>query len=131
MHKCGNCPKLYNNFQYFQREIRERYENDAELLFTVAHQVQLNPKRMKMLKKDYLAKRTKEQEEAVELRVSQFSTDRTHALFPSRGITMGPNYAKLHSHQRERFFEHFPALFLLLYATIPFLTSVRSSVNTC
>lgn len=33
--------------------------------------MQLNPKRMKMLKKDYLAKRTKEQEEAVELRVSR------------------------------------------------------------
>ncbi|CAI4223700.1 unnamed protein product [Auanema sp. JU1783] len=54
--------------KYFQREIRERYENDADLLFTVAHQVQLNPKKMKKLEKDYLAKRTKEQEEAVELR---------------------------------------------------------------
>ncbi|GMR32167.1 hypothetical protein PMAYCL1PPCAC_02362 [Pristionchus mayeri] len=54
--------------KYFQREIRERYEHDAELLFTVASMVTLNPKRMKKLEKDYLAKRTKEQEEAVELR---------------------------------------------------------------
>ncbi|CAD6185217.1 unnamed protein product [Caenorhabditis auriculariae] len=54
--------------KYFQREIKERYENDPDLLFAVANQVQLNPKRMKRLEKDYLAKRTKEQEEAVELR---------------------------------------------------------------
>lgn len=57
--------------KYFQREVRERYEFDADLLFTVANQVQLNAKRMKRLEKDYLTKRTKEQEEAVELRVSQ------------------------------------------------------------
>ncbi|CAB3400840.1 unnamed protein product [Caenorhabditis bovis] len=54
--------------KYFQREIRERYENDADLLFAVANQVQLNSKRMKKLEKEYMAKRTKEQEEAVELR---------------------------------------------------------------
>ncbi|UMM39010.1 hypothetical protein L5515_016236 [Caenorhabditis briggsae] len=54
--------------KYFQREVRERYENDADLLFAVANQVQLNAKRMKRLEKDYMAKRTKEQEEAVELR---------------------------------------------------------------
>jgi len=54
--------------KYFQREIRERYENDHELLFAVAGQVTLNAKKMKKLEKDYLAKRTKEQEEAIELR---------------------------------------------------------------
>lgn len=54
--------------KYFQREVKERYENDQELLFAIANQVQLNPKRMKRLEKDYLTKRTKEQEEAVELR---------------------------------------------------------------
>lgn len=59
--------------KYFQREVRERYENDADLLFTVANQVQLNAKRMKRLEKDYMTKRTKEQEEAVELRVSHKS----------------------------------------------------------
>lgn len=58
------------DFQYFQREIRERYENDHELLFAVAGQITLNAKKMKRLEKDYLAKRTKEQEEAIELRVS-------------------------------------------------------------
>ncbi|PAV84635.1 hypothetical protein WR25_00730 isoform C [Diploscapter pachys] len=54
--------------EYFQRDIRERFENDPDLLFHVAYKVQLNPKRMKKLEKEYLAKRTKEQEEAVELR---------------------------------------------------------------
>ncbi|KAK0402201.1 hypothetical protein QR680_016201 [Steinernema hermaphroditum] len=54
--------------KYFQREIREKYENDHDLLFAVAFQVTLNAKKMKKLEKDYLAKRTKEQEEAVELR---------------------------------------------------------------
>ncbi|KAH7728212.1 Protein TBC-4 [Aphelenchoides avenae] len=54
--------------KYFQRDIRERFENDHELLFTVANQVSLNSKKMKRLEKEYLAKRTKEQEEAIELR---------------------------------------------------------------
>uniref|UniRef100_A0AC34F0E6 Rab-GAP TBC domain-containing protein n=1 Tax=Panagrolaimus sp. ES5 TaxID=591445 RepID=A0AC34F0E6_9BILA len=54
--------------KYFQREIRERYENDHELLFAVASQITLNAKKMKKLEKEYLAKRTKEQEEAIELR---------------------------------------------------------------
>ena len=54
--------------KYFQREVRERYENDHELLFTVASRVHLNSKRMKKLEKEYLTKRTKEQEEAIELR---------------------------------------------------------------
>ncbi|PAV83562.1 hypothetical protein WR25_10845 [Diploscapter pachys] len=54
--------------KYFQRDIRERFENDPDLLFHVAYKVQLNPKKMKKLEKEYLAKRTKEQEEAVELR---------------------------------------------------------------
>ncbi|KAK5983973.1 Ecotropic viral integration site 5 [Trichostrongylus colubriformis] len=54
--------------KYFQRDVRERYESDADLLFAVASQVQLNPRKMRKLEKEYLAKRTKEQEEAVELR---------------------------------------------------------------
>jgi ecotropic viral integration site 5 protein len=60
--------------KYFQREVRERYENDHELLFTVASRVHLNSKRMKKLEKEYLTKRTKEQEEAIELRVRLFPT---------------------------------------------------------
>ncbi|EYC20693.1 hypothetical protein Y032_0021g372 [Ancylostoma ceylanicum] len=54
--------------KYFQRDIRERFENDADLLFAVANKVHLNARRMRKLEKDYLAKRTREQEEAVELR---------------------------------------------------------------
>uniref|UniRef100_A0A915DNN6 Rab-GAP TBC domain-containing protein n=1 Tax=Ditylenchus dipsaci TaxID=166011 RepID=A0A915DNN6_9BILA len=54
--------------KYFQRDIKELYENDHELLFAVAARVILNAKRMKRLEKDYLAKRSKEQEEAIELR---------------------------------------------------------------
>lgn len=54
--------------KYFQREIRERYENDYDLLFTVASRVILNAKRMKKLEKEYMTKRSKEQEEAIELR---------------------------------------------------------------
>ncbi|PIO75480.1 TBC domain protein [Teladorsagia circumcincta] len=86
--------------KYFQRDIRERYENDGDLLFAVANKVQLNPRKMRKwrcvwgfvnsaavvevgiefveeekeevflwLEKDYLSKRTKEQEEAIELRI--------------------------------------------------------------
>uniref|UniRef100_A0AC35TJM7 Rab-GAP TBC domain-containing protein n=1 Tax=Rhabditophanes sp. KR3021 TaxID=114890 RepID=A0AC35TJM7_9BILA len=53
--------------KYFQR-IREVYENDHELLLTVACQITLNAKKMKKLEKEYLTKRTKEQDEAIELR---------------------------------------------------------------
>ncbi|KAI1724536.1 rab-GTPase-TBC domain-containing protein [Ditylenchus destructor] len=54
--------------RYFQRDIRELYENDHDLLFTLASRVVLNQKKMKKLEKCYLEKRTKEQEEAIELR---------------------------------------------------------------
>ncbi|KAL3122713.1 hypothetical protein niasHT_010275 [Heterodera trifolii] len=54
--------------KYFQREVRERYENDHELLFAIASKVHLNVKRMKRLEKEYMTKKTKEQEEAIELR---------------------------------------------------------------
>jgi hypothetical protein len=37
--------------RYFQREVRLRYENDHELLFTVASKVYLNSKKMKKLEK--------------------------------------------------------------------------------
>lgn len=56
--------------KYFKNDVRELFDLDHELLFSVAEQVQLNPKRMKKLEKEYLTKRSKEQEEAVELRVS-------------------------------------------------------------
>ena len=49
----------------------DMFENDHDLLFHVAFNVTINPKKMKKLEKDYMAKRTKEQEEAVELRVSR------------------------------------------------------------
>lgn len=39
----------YTILQYFQREVRERYENDHELLFVVANKVTLNAKKMKKL----------------------------------------------------------------------------------
>uniref|UniRef100_A0A0N5BNS3 Rab-GAP TBC domain-containing protein n=1 Tax=Strongyloides papillosus TaxID=174720 RepID=A0A0N5BNS3_STREA len=54
--------------KYFQRDIKERYENDHDLLFTVACQITLNAKKMKKLEKEYMTKRSKEQEEAIELR---------------------------------------------------------------
>uniref|UniRef100_A0A915M798 Rab-GAP TBC domain-containing protein n=1 Tax=Meloidogyne javanica TaxID=6303 RepID=A0A915M798_MELJA len=54
--------------KYFQREVRSRYENDHELLFTIASRIHLNAKKMKKLEKEYLSKRTKDQEEAIELR---------------------------------------------------------------
>jgi hypothetical protein len=50
--------------------MREKFEVDHDLLFTIASQVTLNSKKMKKLEKDYMTKRTREQEEAVELRVS-------------------------------------------------------------
>ncbi len=42
------------------------------MLFAVASRVALDSKRMRKLEKDYMAKRSKEQEEAIELRVGLF-----------------------------------------------------------
>uniref|UniRef100_A0A7I4Z190 Rab-GAP TBC domain-containing protein n=1 Tax=Haemonchus contortus TaxID=6289 RepID=A0A7I4Z190_HAECO len=74
--------------KYFQRDVRERYECDADLLFAVASKVQLNPRKMRKLEKDYLTKRTKDQEEAVELRDLEAANKRLreHELFG--GITI-------------------------------------------
>ncbi|KAI6173433.1 Ecotropic viral integration site 5-like protein [Aphelenchoides besseyi] len=53
---------------YFKRDLRERLDVDHDLILTIASQVMLNAKKMKKLEKDYLAKKTKEQEENIELR---------------------------------------------------------------
>ncbi len=53
------------------KELPARIEADPELLFNAAAQTKYNAKRMKKLEKDYAAMKTKEQEEMVELRVSQ------------------------------------------------------------
>uniref|UniRef100_A0A914WJC5 Rab-GAP TBC domain-containing protein n=2 Tax=Plectus sambesii TaxID=2011161 RepID=A0A914WJC5_9BILA len=82
--------------KYFQRDVRERFENDHELLFAVAYNVTLNAKKMKRLEKDYLAKRTKEQEEAIELRAGRRSLPlghyavQTDASFRTAGRTALP-----------------------------------------
>ncbi|KRX96305.1 Ecotropic viral integration site 5 -like protein, partial [Trichinella pseudospiralis] len=54
--------------RYFQRDVAEKFENDPELLFAVAFGIKCNPKLMKKLEKDYWIKRSKDQEEAIELR---------------------------------------------------------------
>ncbi|OUC45569.1 hypothetical protein D917_08349 [Trichinella nativa] len=55
--------------RYFQRDVAEKFENDPERLFSVAFGIKCNPKLMKKLEKDYWVKRSKDQEEAIELRV--------------------------------------------------------------
>ncbi|VDO93298.1 unnamed protein product [Soboliphyme baturini] len=55
--------------RYFQKEVPEKFVEDHELLMTTAYNVKYNPKKFKKLEKDYLNKRNKDQEEAVELRV--------------------------------------------------------------
>ncbi|KRZ13231.1 Ecotropic viral integration site 5 -like protein, partial [Trichinella zimbabwensis] len=54
--------------RYFQRDVAEKFENDPERLFAVAFSIKCNPKLMKKLEKDYWVKRSKDQEEAIELR---------------------------------------------------------------
>ncbi|KRX74396.1 Ecotropic viral integration site 5 -like protein [Trichinella sp. T6] len=54
--------------RYFQRDVAEKFENDPERLFSVAFGIKCNPKLMKKLEKDYWVKRSKDQEEAIELR---------------------------------------------------------------
>jgi hypothetical protein len=55
--------------KYFQRQLAEQFENDHDLLFTSAYKVVMDKKKMKKLEKEYMTKRSKEQEEVIELRV--------------------------------------------------------------
>ncbi|GAB6024976.1 hypothetical protein CHUAL_010070 [Chamberlinius hualienensis] len=54
--------------RFLQKDMPVFYDNDPELLMNVAYQVKYNGKKMKKLEKEYTAKRTKEQEEMVEIR---------------------------------------------------------------
>ncbi|EAA08217.5 AGAP002354-PA [Anopheles gambiae str. PEST] len=54
--------------KYFQKELPQKVENDADGLFNLAFQVKINTKRMKKMEKEYADLRKKEQEEMVELR---------------------------------------------------------------
>jgi hypothetical protein len=55
--------------QYFQKELPQKIENDAEGMFNLAYSVKINTKKMKKMEKEYADLRKKEQEEMVELRV--------------------------------------------------------------
>ncbi|XP_052869173.1 ecotropic viral integration site 5 ortholog isoform X3 [Anopheles cruzii] len=54
--------------KYFQKELPQKVENDADGLFNLAFQVKINTKKMKKMEKEYADLRKKEQEEMVELR---------------------------------------------------------------
>ena len=56
--------------KYFQKELPQKVESDVEGLFNLAYSIKINTKRMKKMEKDYAELRKKEQEEMVELRVS-------------------------------------------------------------
>uniref|UniRef100_A0A915JKH1 Rab-GAP TBC domain-containing protein n=1 Tax=Romanomermis culicivorax TaxID=13658 RepID=A0A915JKH1_ROMCU len=52
----------------FQRDLTPKFEQDHDLLMSTAYNIKYNHKKLKKLEKDYLTKKIKEQEEAVELR---------------------------------------------------------------
>uniref|UniRef100_A0A5S6R3M8 Rab-GAP TBC domain-containing protein n=1 Tax=Trichuris muris TaxID=70415 RepID=A0A5S6R3M8_TRIMR len=54
--------------RYLQRDLAEQFDQDHERLFSVAFEVAYNKKKMQKFEKDYLVKRSKDQEEAAELR---------------------------------------------------------------
>lgn len=61
------------SFQFFQKDLPERVQNDPENLFNIAFTIKINTKKMKKLEKEYADVRKKEQEEMGELRVSEMS----------------------------------------------------------
>ncbi|XP_077986409.1 ecotropic viral integration site 5 protein homolog [Glandiceps talaboti] len=54
--------------RFFQKVIPNKYNQDKDGLMALAYQVKLNGKKMKRLEKEYLAIRTKETEEQIEMR---------------------------------------------------------------
>lgn len=57
-------------FQFFQKDLPERVQNDPDNLFNLSFSIKINTKKMKKLEKEYADVRKKEQEEMGELRVS-------------------------------------------------------------
>ena len=55
--------------QYFQKEVPARFDPCPDVLFTAAYGVKYSAKRMKKWEKDYVALKTKEQEDQEEVRV--------------------------------------------------------------
>lgn len=56
--------------KYFQKVLPQRIEAEPESLFQLAYSIKINTKKMKKMEKEYGDLRKKEQEEMVELRVS-------------------------------------------------------------
>jgi len=57
--------------QYFQKEVPARFDPCPDVLFTAAYSVKYSAKRMKKWEKDYVALKTKEQEDQEEVRVKE------------------------------------------------------------
>ena len=55
--------------QYFQKEVPARFDSCPDVLFNAADGVKYSAKRMKKWEKDYVALKTKEQEDQEEVRV--------------------------------------------------------------
>lgn len=61
--------------QYFQKEVPARFDPCPDVLFTAAYGVKYSVKRMKKWEKDYVALKTKEQEDQEEVRVRNILTN--------------------------------------------------------
>lgn len=57
--------------QYFQKEVPSRYDSCPDALFAAAYNVKYSARRIKKLEKDYIALKSKEQEDQEEVRVSR------------------------------------------------------------
>ena len=55
--------------QYFQKDVPARFDSCPDVLFNAAYGVKYSAKRMKKWEKDYVALKTKEQEDQEEVRV--------------------------------------------------------------
>ncbi|XP_002735946.2 ecotropic viral integration site 5 protein homolog [Saccoglossus kowalevskii] len=54
--------------RYFQHGVPEKYDQDKDGLMNLSYQIKINSKRIKKLEKEYLAIKTKETEEQIEMR---------------------------------------------------------------
>ena len=59
--------------QFFQKEVPARYDPCPDVLFQAAYNVKYSAKRIRKLEKDYIALKTKEQEDQEEVRVSSLA----------------------------------------------------------
>ena len=55
--------------QHFQKEMPVKFEADPDSVFSLAFSLNINPKKMKRIEKEYMTMKSKEAEDEMEIRV--------------------------------------------------------------